>query len=193
MWVDYQRRKKWPMSKDGIFSLTSPDPIGDAITCPIRSTGRPRYCCMVAPLTRGYCTWERNEMLNLWTSESKIQLVESNLRPFLGEILRTGLRNCQLKCRSLRWLWAREKRGKYCLYLCQRYQFGRFKIQIFSKIIFFLGVRGFRFRDSFLVSVFALHSSQLAQSSSKQASGFQSKSHNICLNSKDHYCCKRVE
>lgn len=36
---------------------TCPDPTGDDITSPTSRTGRPRYCCIRAPLTLGYCTY----------------------------------------------------------------------------------------------------------------------------------------
>ena len=46
----------------GYESLTCPDPIGELITSPINKTARPRYCCIIAPFTRGYCVCNASEV-----------------------------------------------------------------------------------------------------------------------------------
>ena len=64
----------------GYESLTCPDPIGELITSPINKTARPRYCCIIAPLTRGYCVCNSSEaqMLgSLGISEVAVSIVKT--------------------------------------------------------------------------------------------------------------------
>ena len=46
---------------NGYDSLTCPDPTGELMTSPINKTARPRYCCIIAPFTRGYCVCNASE------------------------------------------------------------------------------------------------------------------------------------